>query len=140
MVSEPGTRKNDSIDSAKDAAPCHSGRKENTKKIERKKKSLITRLKKKMKTKTENCSTDDKSGEDQSTNSEDDMDSGATFEEDSEKEIDTAEIEEEDWFDYIRRSTAEAVDKMDQTKIRCWNKTHKKMKWKTSPENCNITE
>ena len=58
------------------------------------------------------------------------MDSGATFEEDSEKDIDTAEIEEEDWFDYIRRSTAEAVDKMDQTKIRCWNKTHKKMKWK----------
>ena len=79
---------------------------------------------------TENCSTDDKSGDDLSTNSEDDVDSGATFEEDSEKDIDTAEIEEEDWFDYIRRSTAEAVDKMDQTKIRCWNKTHKKMKWK----------
>ena len=58
------------------------------------------------------------------------MDNGVTFDEDSEKDIDTAEIEEEDWFDYIRRSTAEAVDKMDQTKIRCWNKTHKKMKWK----------
>ena len=80
--------------------------------------------------KTENCSTDDKSGDDQSTNSEDDMDSGATFEEDSEKDIDTAEIEEEDWFDYIRRSTADAIDRMDHAKIRCWNKTHKKMKWK----------
>ena len=80
--------------------------------------------------KTENCSTDDKSGEDQSTKSEDDMDSGVTFDEDSEKDIDTAEIEEEDWFDYIRRSTADAIDRMDHAKIRCWNKTHKKMKWK----------
>ena len=40
--------------------------------------------------KTENCSTDDKSGDDQSTKSEDDMDSGVTFDEDSEKDIDTA--------------------------------------------------
>ena len=80
--------------------------------------------------KTENCSTDDKSGDDQSTKSEDDMDSGVTFDEDSEKDIDTAEIEEEDWFDYIRRSTADAIDRMDHAKIRCWNRTHKKMKWK----------
>ena len=80
--------------------------------------------------KTDNCSTDDKSGDDQSTKSEDDMDSGVTFDEDSEKDIDTAEIEEEDWFDYIRRSTADAIDKMEHAKIRCWNKTHRKMKWK----------
>ena len=80
--------------------------------------------------KTENCSTDDKSGDDQSTKSEDDMDSGVTFDEDSEKDIDTAEIEEEDWFDYIRRSTADAIDKMEHAKIRCWNRTHRKMKWK----------
>ena len=37
MVSEPGTRKNDSINSAKDAADSSFRRKENTKKIERKK-------------------------------------------------------------------------------------------------------
>ena len=80
--------------------------------------------------KTENCSTDDKSGDDQSIKSEDDMDSGVTFDEDSEKDIDTAEIEEEDWFDYIRRSTADAIDKMEHAKIRCWNRTHRKMKWK----------
>ena len=80
--------------------------------------------------KTENCSTDDKSGDDQSTKSEDDMDSGVTFDEDSEKDIDTAEIEEEDWFDYIRRSTADAIDKMEHAKSRCWNRTHRKMKWK----------
>ena len=80
--------------------------------------------------KTENCSTDDKSGDDQSTKSEDDMDIVVTFDEDSEKDIDTAEIEEEDWFDYIRRSTADAIDKMEHAKIRCWNRTHRKMKWK----------
>ena len=58
------------------------------------------------------------------------MDSGVTFDEDSEKDIDTAEIEEEDWFDYIRRSTADAIDKMEHAKIRYWNRTHRKMKWK----------
>ena len=46
--------------------------------------------------KTENCSTDEESGDGQSTKSEDDVDSGVTFDEDSEKEIDTIEIEEED--------------------------------------------
>ena len=99
------------------------------KKIERKKVVEHT-IEEENDDKTENCSTDDKSDEDQSTKSEDDMDSGATFDEDSEKDIDTAEIEEEDWFDYIRRSTADAIDRMDHAKIRCWNKTHKKMKWK----------
>ena len=80
--------------------------------------------------KTENCSTDDESGDGQSTKSEDDVDSGATFDEDSDKDIDTVEIEQEDWNDYIRRSTADAIDKMEHAKIRCWNKTHRKMKWK----------
>ena len=80
--------------------------------------------------KTENSSIDDKSGDGQSTKSEDDMDSGVTFDEDSEKDTDTAEIEEEDWIDYIRRSTADAIDKMEHAKIRCWKRTHRKMKWK----------
>ena len=76
--------------------------------------------------KTENCSTDDESGDGQSTESEDDVDRGVTFDEDSEKDIDTIAIEEEDWIDYIRRSTADAIDKMEHAKIRCWNRTHKK--------------
>ena len=76
--------------------------------------------------KTESCSTDDESGDGQSTKSEDYVDSGVTFDEDSEKDIDTIEIEEEDWIDYIRRSTADAIDKMEHARIRCWNKTHKK--------------
>ena len=80
--------------------------------------------------KTENFNTDEESGDGQSTKSVDDVDSGATFDEDSEKEIDTIEIEEEDWIDYIKRSIAEALDKMERAKIRCWNRTHKKMKWK----------
>ena len=76
--------------------------------------------------KTENCSTDEESGDGQSTKSEDDVDSGVTFDEDSEKEIDTIEIEEEDWIEYIKRSTVDALDKMERAKIRCWNRTHKK--------------
>ena len=54
----------------------------------------------------------------------------------SEKEIDTIEIEEEDWVDYIKRSTAEALDKMERAKIRCWNRIHKKMKWKLAFRIC----
>ena len=76
--------------------------------------------------KTENCSTDDESGDGQSTKCKDDMDSEVTFDEDSDKEIDTIEIEEEDWIEYIKRSTADALDKMEHAKIRCWNRTHKK--------------
>ena len=59
--------------------------------------------------KTENWSTDEESGDGQSTKSEDDVDSGVTFDEDSEKELDTNEIKEEDWIDYIKRSTADAL-------------------------------
>ena len=67
--------------------------------------------------KTENCSTDDESGDGQSTKSEDDWDSGVSFDEDSEKDIDTV-------------GTADAIDKMEHARIRCCNKTHRKMKWK----------
>ena len=89
--------------------------------------------------KTENCSTDDESGDGQSTKSEDDVDSGVTFDEDSEKDIDTIEIEEEDWIEYIKRSTVDASDKMERAKIRCWNRTQKN-EMEISIENRNITE
>ena len=75
---------------------------------------------------TENCSTDDESGDGQSTKSKDDVDSEVTFDEDSDKEMDAIEIEEEDWIEYIKRSTADALDKMERAKIRCWNRTHRK--------------
>ena len=38
-------------------------------------------------------------------------------------------IEEEDWIEYIYRSTEDVMEKMECAKIRCWNRTHKKMKW-----------
>ena len=72
------------------------------------------------------CSTDDESGDGQSTRTQNDVDSEVTFDEDSDKERDTIEIEEEDWIEYIKRSTADALDKMARAKIRCWNRTHKK--------------
>ena len=75
---------------------------------------------------TEDCSTDDESDDGQSTKSKDDVDSEVTFDEDSDKEMETIEIEEEDWIEYIKRSTADALDKMERAKIRCWNRTHKK--------------
>ena len=101
---------------------------ENTRKL--KSKILSPKMTKGNVDKTENCSTDEESGDGQSTKSEDDVDSGVTFDEDSEKEIDTIQIEEEDWIEYIKRSTVDALDKMERAKIRCWNRTHKKMKWK----------
>ena len=76
--------------------------------------------------KTENCSTDEESGDGQSTKSKDDVDSEVTFDEDFDKEMDTIETEEEDWIEYIKRSTADALDKMERAKIRCWNRTQKK--------------
>ena len=79
---------------------------------------------------TEMCSADDESGDGQSTKTQDDVDSEVTFEDDADEEMDTTAIEEEDWIDYIKRSTVDAMDKMERAKIRCWNRTHKKMKWK----------
>ena len=54
------------------------------------------------------------------------MDSEVTFEEDPDEEMDTTTVEEEEWIDYIKRSTVDALDKMERAKIRCWNRTHKK--------------
>ena len=48
------------------------------------------------------CSTDDESGDGQSTKTQDD--SEVTFEDDADEEMDTTAIEEEDWFEYIKRS------------------------------------
>ena len=80
---------------------------------------------------TDMCSADDRSGDGQSTKTHDDVDSGVTFEDDADEEIDTTVIEEEeDWIEYKKRSTDDAMDKMERAKIRCWNRTHKKMKWK----------
>ena len=127
MGTKQRTRKNDSIDATQDATTHHPDKRK-YKKIE--KQDIEPKDEKGIVEKTENCSTDEESGDGQSTKSEDDVDSGVTFDEDSEKEIDTIEIEEEDWIDFIKRSTVDALDEMERAKIRCWNRTHKKMKWK----------
>ena len=64
------------------------------------------------------------------TSMKDDVDSDVSFEDDADEEIDTTSIEEEDWVEYIKRSTEEAIENMENAKIRCWTKTHDRMKWK----------
>ena len=75
-------------------------------------------------------STGDESEDGQSSNTHNDQDSDISFEKDTGEEIDTTVIEEEDWIDYIKRSTNETMERMENAKIRCWNKTHKKMTWR----------
>ena len=105
MGTKQRTRKNDPIDATQDATTHHSNK--------RKYKKIV-------------CSTDDGSGNGQSTTIHNDVDSEVSFEDDADDEIDTTLIEEEDWIDYIKRSTVDALDKMERAKIRCWNRTHKK--------------
>ena len=72
------------------------------------------------------CSTDDESGDGQSTTTHNDVDSEVSFKDDADDEIDTTLTDEEDWIEYIKRSTEEAMEKMESAKIRCWNRTQKK--------------
>ena len=75
---------------------------------------------------TKRSCTVDESENGQSSVSHTDHDSDVSFESDNGEEIDAAEIEEEDWVEYIKRSTNEAMEKMENENIRCWNMTHKK--------------
>ena len=69
--------------------------------------------------------TDDESEDGKSYVSHNDQDSDVSFESDNDEEIDAAEIEEEDWVECIKRSTNQAMEKMEYEKIRCWNMTQK---------------
>ena len=76
MDTEPRTRKNDSIDTTQDATPHHP----DEKKIQKNEKQVIEhKVEEGIADKTENCSTDDESGDGQSTKSEDDVDSGGVI-------------------------------------------------------------
>ena len=122
MGTQQRTRKNDSIDATQDATTRYPDRK--YKKIE---KQDIGPTEENGKVDiTEMCSTDDESGDGQSTTTQNDVDSEVSFEDDADEEIDTTVTEEEDWIKYIKRSTEDAMEKMECTKIRCWNRTHKK--------------
>ena len=70
--------------------------------------------------------TDDESEDGNSDISHNDQDSDVSFESDNDEEIDAAEIEEEDWIVYMKRSTNEAMEKMENEKIKCWNMTQRK--------------
>ena len=85
------------------------------------------------------CSTEDENGDDQSTTTQNDVDSKVSFEDDADDEIDTAVIEEEDWINYIKRSSEDAMEKMECAKIRCWNRTQKN-EMETGIENRHIIE
>ena len=123
MGIEQRTRKNDSIDATQDATTQYQTKRK-YKKIE--KQDIEPKEENRKVDNTEMCSSDDESGDGQSTKTQDDEDSEVTFEDDPDEEMDTAAIEEEDWIDYIKRSTVDALDKMERAKIRCWNRTHKK--------------
>ena len=123
MDFEQRSRKNDSIDATQDATTHYPDRKD-YKKIE--KQNIEPKEENGKVDITEMCSTDDESDDGQSTKTQDDVDSEVTLEDDLDEEMDTIEIEEEDWIEYIKRSTADALDKMERAKIRCWNRTHKK--------------
>ena len=75
-------------------------------------------------------STGDENEEGRSSDTHNDQDSDISFENDTDDEIDTTVIEEEAWIDYTRRSTDEAMEKMENAKIRCWTKTHDRMEWR----------
>ena len=72
----------------------------------------------------------DENGDGQSSNAHNEQDSDISIENDTDDEIDTTAIEEEEWIEYMKRSTDEAIEKMENAKIRCWIKTHKRMKWR----------
>ena len=63
--------------------------------------------------------TGDESEDGQSSNTHKDQNSDVSFENDTEEEIDTTDIEEEDWIEYMKRSTDEAMEKMENAMIRC---------------------
>ena len=127
MDSEQRSRKNDSIDATQDATTHKTDEKE-IQKIE--KQNIEPKEENGKVDITEMCSTDDESVDGQSTMTQDDVDSEVTFEDDPDEEMDATTIEEEEWIDYTKRSTVDALEKMEHAKIRCWNRTHKKMKWK----------
>ena len=81
----------------------------------------------KQKDETDLGCTEDENGDGQSPNTHKDQDSDISFENDTDDEIDTTAIEKEEWIEDIRRSRDEAIEKMENVKIRCWIKAHKRL-------------
>ena len=124
MDTHKRARKNDSIDATQNAPTHHTNEKK-----------MQTDRETKYETNDEKDtndlgSTGDESEDGQSSITHNDQDSDISFENDTDEEIDTTVIEEEDWIEYIENNTDEAMEKMENKKIRCRNKTHKRMEWR----------
>ena len=90
MDTKHRTRENDPIDAAQDATTHYPDKKE-YKKIE--KQDIGPKEENGKVDITEMCSTDDESGDGQSTTTQNDVDSEVSFEDDADEEIDTTVIE-----------------------------------------------
>ena len=75
-------------------------------------------------------SCEDETEDGQISNTNYDQDSDISFKSETDEEIRTPAIEEEEWIDCMKTRTDEAIEKMKSTNIRCWIKTHKRMKWR----------
>ena len=84
--------------------------------------------------------TNDESEDGKSDTSHNDQDSDVSFEIDNDEEIDAAKIEEEDWVEYMKRSTIEAIEKMEKREDKMLEVDSKKNEMETDDENCSITE
>ena len=69
-----------------------------------------------------------------------DQDSDVCFVKETDEEIDTAEIQEEEWIEYMKRSTATAIERMKAAKIQCWIETHRRMKWRLTLRNASFPD
>ena len=88
----------------------------------------------------EMCSTDDESGDGQSTRTQNDVDNEVSFEDDADEEIDTTVIEEEDWIEYIKKEALNMQWKRWNTqRFDAWT-GHTNNEMEIGTENRNITE
>ena len=65
-------------------------------------------------------SAEDELEEGSSSNTDCDQDTDVSFMNDADEEIDATEIEQEDSVEYMKRSTAEAEERMKAAQIPCW--------------------
>ena len=86
------------------------------------------------------CSTDDESGDDQSTMTQNDVDSEVSFEDDADEEIDSTVFEEEDSIDYIKRSARKMQWKKWHTQRSDAGTGPTKDEMEIGTENSNFTE
>ena len=143
------TRKNDSIDAAQNAPTHHRKRKENTRKRLRAKKEekMAEEVGKqddeeeeeKEKEKGNNANSEDETNDGNSSNADRDKDRDISFMNDTDEEIDTAEIEEEDWIEYIKRSTDEAMQRMETAISPMLDQSSQKNEMETGDENRIVT-